>query len=56
MRTVKTRLPLAYQILAFQVGIIILSCLGGAVAAVWQARQELDRQYEQRSPATADSV
>jgi two-component system CitB family sensor kinase len=52
----KTRLPLAYQILAFQVGIIIVSGLAGAVAAVWQARQELDRQYEQRSLAIAESV
>jgi two-component system CitB family sensor kinase len=52
----KTRVPLAYQILAFQVGIIALSALAGAVAAVWQARQELDRQYEQRSLAIAQSV
>ena len=28
----------------------------GAAAAVWQARQELDRQYEQRSLAIAQSV
>ena len=52
----KTRVPLAYQILAFQVGIIILSALAGAFAAIWQARQELDRQYEQRSLAIAESV
>ncbi len=52
----KARVPLAYQILAFQVGIILLSALAGAVAAVWQARQELDRQYEQRSLAIAESV
>src|SRR4030088_3487568 len=52
----KTRVPLAYQILAFQVGIILLSAIGGAVAAVWQARQELDRQYEQRSLSIAQSV
>src|SRR4030088_1851266 len=53
---VKTRLPLAYQILAFQVAIILLSALMGAAAALWQARQELDRQYEQRSLAIAESV
>jgi len=41
----KTRVPLAYQILALQVGIIIISALAGAFAAIWQARQELDRQY-----------
>ena len=52
----KTRLPLAYQILAFQVVIILLSALMGAAAAVWQASQELDRQYEQRSLAIAQSV
>ncbi len=52
----RTRLPLAYQILAFQVCIVVLAALLGAVAAVWQARQELDRQYEQRSLAIAESV
>ena len=54
--TVKTRVPLAYQILLFQVAIILLSALMGAAAAVWQASQELDRQYEQRSLAIAESV
>jgi two-component system CitB family sensor kinase len=53
---VKTRLPLAYQILAFQVAIILLSALIGAGAAVWQAGQGLDRQYQQRSLAIAESV
>jgi two-component system, CitB family, sensor kinase len=53
---VKRRLPLAYQILVFQVGIIVLAALVGALAAVWQAGQELDRQYEQRSLAIAQSV
>jgi two-component system, CitB family, sensor kinase len=53
---VKTRLPLAYQILAFQVAIILLSALMGAAAAVWQASQELDHQYEQRALAIAESV
>jgi two-component system CitB family sensor kinase len=53
---VKTRLPLAYQILVFQVAIILLSALIGAATAVWQASQELDRQSEQRSLAIAESV
>jgi two-component system CitB family sensor kinase len=53
---VKTRLPLAYQILVFQVAIILLSALIGAAAAVWQASQELDNQSEQRSLAIAQSV
>jgi two-component system, CitB family, sensor kinase len=53
---VKTRLPLAYQILVFQAAILLLSALMGAAAAVWQASQELDRQYEQRSLAIAESV
>ena len=52
----KRRLPLAYQILVFQVAIILLSALMGAAAAVWQASQELDHQYEQRSLAIAESV
>jgi len=52
----KARLPLAYQILAFQVGIILMSALIGAAVAVWQASQELDRQSEQRSLAIAESV
>ncbi|HVC78328.1 MAG TPA: sensor histidine kinase [Candidatus Micrarchaeaceae archaeon] len=52
----KTRLPLAYQILVFQVAIILLSALMGTAAAVWQASQELDHQYEQRSLAIAESV
>lgn len=52
----KTRLPLAYQILVFQVAIILLSALIGGAAAVWQASQGLDRQYEQRALAIAESV
>jgi len=52
----KTRLPLAYQILVFQVAIILLSALIGGAAAIWQAGQELDRQYEQRALAIAESV
>jgi two-component system, CitB family, sensor kinase len=56
LRALKTRLPLAYQILVFQVAIILLSALMGAGAAVWQASQGLDRQYEQRSLAIAESV
>ncbi len=52
----KTRLPLAYQILVFQVAIILLSALMGAAAAVWQASQQLDQQYEQRSLAIAETV
>ena len=52
----KARLPLAYQILAFQVAIVLVSALIGVAAAVWQASQELDRQSEQRSLAIAQSV
>jgi two-component system CitB family sensor kinase len=53
---VKTRLPLAYQILVFQLAIILLSALIGGAAAVWQASQELDRQYQERALAIAESV
>lgn len=52
----KTRLPLAYQILGFQIAIIFFSALIGVAAAVWQASQELDRQSEERSLAIAESV
>ena len=52
----KTRLPLAYQILVFQVAIILLAAAIGAAAAVWQAGQGLDRQYELRALAIAESV
>jgi len=52
----KTRLPLAYQILAFQVAILLVAAALGTAAAVWQARQELDHQYEQRSLVIAQSV
>jgi two-component system CitB family sensor kinase len=38
------------------VGIILLSALMGAVAAIWQASDQLDHQYEQRSLAIAQSV
>jgi two-component system CitB family sensor kinase len=53
---VKPKVPLAYQILAFQIAIILLSALMGAGAAVWQASRQLDQQYEQRSLAIAESV
>jgi two-component system CitB family sensor kinase len=53
---VKTRLPLAYQILVFQVAIILLSALIGAAAFVWHERQVLDIQYEQRALVIAESV
>src|ERR1700704_1340672 len=52
----KTRLPLAYQILVFQVAIIVLSALMGGGAELWQTSQQIDRQYQQRSLAIAESV
>ena len=52
----KPRLPLAYQILGFQVAIILLAAFIGAAAAVWEASDALDRQSEQRSLAIAQSV
>ena len=51
-----TRFSLAYQILALQVGIVVLAALAGTVAAIWQAHSELDNQYEQRALAVAESV
>ena len=52
----KTRLSLAHQILALQVGIVVLAAVAGTAAAAWQAHGELDIQYEQRSLAIAESV
>ena len=52
----KGRIPLAYQIFALQVCIVFVAAAVGVIAAGWQARQELDRMYEQRSLAIAESV
>lgn len=52
----RSRLPLAHQILALQLAVVLLAALAGIGAAFWQARQELDNQYEQRSLAIAESV
>src|SRR5690349_18518912 len=52
----KTRLSLAHQIVALQVGIVVLAAVAGTAAAVWRAHGELDTQYEQRSLAIAESV
>jgi two-component system CitB family sensor kinase len=50
------RLPLASRILALQIGIVLLVVLIGALAAVLVIRTQLDRSYEGRSLAVADSV
>ena len=52
----RTRVPLAYQILIYQVAIVLLAAVAGTALALWQARQELDQQYEQRSLAIAETV
>lgn len=39
-----------------QLGIVLIAAVAGVAAAVWQARQELDRQYMQRSLAIAQTV
>ena len=53
---VRGRLPLAYKILALQVCIVVAAAVAGVLTAGWQARQELDRMYEQRSLSVAESV
>lgn len=50
------RLSLASRILAMQIGIVLVVVAAGAVASLFVARQQLDRSYEQRSLAVADSV
>ena len=52
----KTRFSLAHQILALQIGIVVMAAVAGTAAAAWQAHGELDTQYEQRSLAIAESV
>jgi two-component system CitB family sensor kinase len=53
---VKGRFPLAYKIFGLQVCIVFAAAAAGVLTAGWQARQELDRLYEQRSLAIAESV
>jgi two-component system CitB family sensor kinase len=50
------RLPLASRIFALQVGILLLVVIVGALAAILVIRTQLDRSYEGRSLAVADSV
>jgi two-component system CitB family sensor kinase len=50
------RLTLASRILALQIGIVLLVVIVGALAAVLVIRTQLDRSYEGRSLAVADSV
>jgi len=53
---VRPRLALASRILALQIGIVLLVVVVGALAAVLVVRSQLDRSYEGRSLAVADSV
>jgi two-component system CitB family sensor kinase len=50
------RLPLASRIFALQIGIVLLVVIIGALAAILVIRTQLDRSYEGRSLAVADSV
>lgn len=50
------RLTLASRIFALQIGIVVLVVVIGALAAVLVIRNQLDRSYEGRSLAVADSV
>lgn len=52
----RIRLTLASRILALQIGIVLAVVAAGAAASVFVARQQLDRSYELRSLAVADSV
>ena len=52
----RPRLTLASRILALQIGIVLVVVAAGALASLFIARQQLDRSYEQRSLAVADSV
>ena len=50
------RLTLASRILALQIGIVLLVVIVGALAALLVMRTQLDRSYEGRSLAVADTV
>lgn len=52
----RPRFTLASRILAFQVGIVIVVVVSGAVASMSLARDQLDRSYAERSLAVADAV
>jgi two-component system, CitB family, sensor kinase len=53
---VKNRLPLAYRIIGLQIAIVVAAALGGVATIVWQAREQLDAQYEARSLSIAQTV
>ena len=56
MHRPRPRLTLATQILALQLTVLVIAVLFGALAGLWLIRSELDRQYQQRALAVADSV
>ena len=51
-----TRLPLAQRIIGLQVVIVLAASLAAVAATAFDARRQLDAQYEQRALAIAKSV
>src|SRR5437667_11062309 len=52
----RPRFSLATQILGLQLVVLAITVLLGTVASLWLVRSELDRQYQQRAVAVAESV
>lgn len=50
------RLPLAFRVIGLQVAVVLAAALAGVAAIVWQARVQLDAQYEARSLSIAQTV
>lgn len=50
------RLPLAYRIIALQLVIVLAAVAAGVLVTAWQARRQLDVEYESRALAIARSV
>lgn len=51
-----SRIPLAYRIIGLQIAILVAAALAGVAAIVWQAREQLNAQYEARSLSIAQTV
>jgi two-component system CitB family sensor kinase len=52
----RPRFSLATQILGLQLVVLAITVLLGTVASFWLIRSEIDRQYQQRALAVAESV
>ncbi len=56
MHLPRPRFSLATQILGLQLVVLAITVLLGTVVSFWLVRSEIDRQYQQRALAVAESV